>query len=240
MIPCKNCVFALYNGKTQDGCYLGMLERYKEAGINVIEAYDEDNEFYVIDGACIRKLSKEVAGDITLEQAKKIVDSHLLIKWQAIILTDSPETLDKMLDKLYQQEIHPDHVTVVASNSVPPTKLAKQFRKYPVKSWRVQTMEDTKLTRENAIDLVIDHYKIPYYVVLTPESELEPEFSTVLNDVINNKLISFGVIEYPEKKIDIYSTYIHIAIGGNSLGTTFKEKLKERKWDHKIYQLKRL
>jgi hypothetical protein len=240
MIPCKDCIFATYNGKTQDGCYLGMIERYNKAGIEVVEAYDDEKEFYVIKGACIRKVNKEVAGNITLEQAKKILDIQLTIQWQAIILADNTETSARLLESLFRQKIQPSHVTVIISKEIPATKIAKQFRQYPFKSWRVQTMEDKDLTRENAIDLVIDQYKIPFYVVLTPESEIEENFSTILNDVINNKLISFGIIEYPEKNIDIYSTYIHIAIGGNSLGTTFKEKLKLNKWDHKIYQLKQL
>ena len=48
---CKNCVFAVYDHKTQIGCQLGRVEKYIERD-EVIEAFDDDAEFYVIQGIC--------------------------------------------------------------------------------------------------------------------------------------------------------------------------------------------
>lgn len=47
--PCLDCVFAVYEDKTQTGCAMDMLEKYREKeDIEVIEAYNEDKEFYII------------------------------------------------------------------------------------------------------------------------------------------------------------------------------------------------
>lgn len=48
---CKNCIFAVYDGKTQSECKAGRIEIYKEKDL-VIEAYDNDKEFFVIKGFC--------------------------------------------------------------------------------------------------------------------------------------------------------------------------------------------
>ena len=48
---CKSCLFGTYNGKTQIGCKFHRIDKYPE---NVIEAYDEDREFYVLKGMMCR------------------------------------------------------------------------------------------------------------------------------------------------------------------------------------------
>ena len=46
--PCKDCTFAIYEGKTQNGCHLNLLEKYKNKNLEILEAYDEQKEFYII------------------------------------------------------------------------------------------------------------------------------------------------------------------------------------------------
>ena len=48
---CKDCKFAIYEGKTQTGCEAGRAEIYMEKGM-ALEAYDKDKEFYVINTLC--------------------------------------------------------------------------------------------------------------------------------------------------------------------------------------------
>jgi hypothetical protein len=50
--PCKNCCFAVYDGITQTGCELNKIDTYHVCSVNIIEAYDHEKEFYVIDGQC--------------------------------------------------------------------------------------------------------------------------------------------------------------------------------------------
>ena len=48
---CKNCLFAVYDENTQVGCQLGRLKKWQDQ-FKVIDAYDDDKEFYVIKGIC--------------------------------------------------------------------------------------------------------------------------------------------------------------------------------------------
>jgi len=66
---CKDCKFAIYEGKTQTGCEAGRAEIYMEKGM-AFEAYDKDKEFYVINTLCSYKIEKKY--DLSIEQIKKI------------------------------------------------------------------------------------------------------------------------------------------------------------------------
>ena len=48
---CKNCLFAVYDENTQIGCQMGRLEKWRDQ-FKVIDAYDDDKEFYVIKAIC--------------------------------------------------------------------------------------------------------------------------------------------------------------------------------------------
>lgn len=52
---CQNCVFSIQEGKTQVGCKWDRLEQ-----TSYIEAYNDDGEFYVIDGICNLRREEEV------------------------------------------------------------------------------------------------------------------------------------------------------------------------------------
>jgi hypothetical protein len=48
---CKNCIFALYEDQTQTGCYASRIYKYQKLD-KVVEAYDNDKEFYVVKSFC--------------------------------------------------------------------------------------------------------------------------------------------------------------------------------------------
>lgn len=57
---CKDCVFAIYDGDTQVECFAGRLEKFKKNDV-VIDAYDDEKEFYVIRRLCnLNRTEKQV------------------------------------------------------------------------------------------------------------------------------------------------------------------------------------
>jgi len=47
---CKNCTFAVYNELTQTGCSADRIDKFDKS--DIIEAYDNEKEFYVINKFC--------------------------------------------------------------------------------------------------------------------------------------------------------------------------------------------
>ena len=64
---CKECVFAKFEEGTQTSCLTGRLDKFLELD-NVVEAYDNDKEFYVITRVC--------GGFRTQEWSDRLLDSH--------------------------------------------------------------------------------------------------------------------------------------------------------------------
>lgn len=68
---CKECVFAKYEDKTQIGCVADRIIKFQNLN-NVIEAYDDDKEFYVINGFCNYYRTKQWnIGVADVKRAKK-------------------------------------------------------------------------------------------------------------------------------------------------------------------------
>jgi hypothetical protein len=69
---CKDCLFAIYNDKTQVSCATNRIVAF---GNDVVEAYDDDKEFYVINRFCnyYRKTTWN-DGEIDFEKLKKETD----------------------------------------------------------------------------------------------------------------------------------------------------------------------
>ena len=68
--PCKQCVFAKYENITQTDCFLNYIDKYKTNEVEILEAYDEEKEFYIINGKkCIGYRENKWFANIGMENA---------------------------------------------------------------------------------------------------------------------------------------------------------------------------
>lgn len=82
---CKDCCFATYpeDSVTQDDCKLGKLSEYRKNNVPIEDVYDNDREFYLIDGQCNFK-RKEKWADYLLQHNRNL---HEQIKIETNIKT---------------------------------------------------------------------------------------------------------------------------------------------------------
>jgi len=235
---CQDCLFAEYTEKTQSGCKANLIEKYVTDGL-AVEAYNEEGEFYIIPGvACLGKMPKAFAekAGIKAEDALEFVKNKMQIQWQAIIILND-EDIKPCLDALSKQSIKPENVSVIlAYNSThKPGNLAKWLKQRSFKTWRVMETENPELSRGNLVDLVLDKYVNPFYMVLEPTRVLEDDFMERLNKKVNEELVSFGILKMKGLEFTAYG--IHKYFNGNSFGKTLEEKLIEEKCQNKIVNL---
>lgn len=89
---CKDCLFAIYNGNTQIGCEANRIEKFKN---HVIEAYDDEKEFYVLNRLCnLYRFKSWNNGEKDLEKAR----SESSVVFDIIIDCDNID--DSMRDDL--------------------------------------------------------------------------------------------------------------------------------------------
>lgn len=238
---CQDCVFAEYLGHSQIGCKVRLLHKYLVKGI-AQEAWNRDikdkQEFYILpDVACIGKIPVDfLPKEVTVDEAAEFVKNKLKLVWQAIIIVKD-ESIEATLISLAKQSIPPANVTVILTHdsTLSSGKIANMLKRLSFKSWRVMETENPELSRGNLIDLVLDKYTNPFYMVLEPTKTLEDTFLTDLNRVINEEFTGFGILKL--EGIEFVATGVHKFFNGNSFGSTLEEKLIEAKCQDKIITL---
>lgn len=115
--PCKNCCFATYEGKTQTGCSLNRLEVLKANNVEILEAYDEDKEFFVVKGNCNygrpqKWLDKVVTAG--LNPADRVTsECNFDMNWFIYVNNSNIDEAHKKLEQINKWKIYPDRVIMV-------------------------------------------------------------------------------------------------------------------------------
>lgn len=200
---CKLCIFAEYEGFTQVGCKKGRIKKYKDSASTVIEAYDEDKEFYVIkDRTCMFRRTQVWLDRLGEDPHESTIDVHLRLESQPsvhiiILLKDKTlEDLEKTVRSLSGLEILPVKITVVVSpkNRINPSDIKEIFDKDSIVPWRIQGLV-FDLSDKKAIHMTQKTCKSQYYGVIDAGSEVDSDVLNVINDVVIDHLLQFAMIE---------------------------------------------
>lgn len=160
--PCKDCVFAIYDGITQNGCHLSYIDKYRNKGAEILEVYDDEKEFYVIndkkclgyrDNAWIKK--NNLAYSSIEEKLTKFQNANFL---QYFIMVDLKNfTLDDLNNfgtQLKSCKVLPEKIIFVRyqdDNQKFTYDAIKQFFSSAGLNckWRIQTMVDGSLSHDS-------------------------------------------------------------------------------------------
>ena len=232
---CKDCVFSEKEDKTQTGCLLNRIEKFKEQETYVVEAEDlEENEFYVIEAWCnaYREEGWAVGSDDIREKVKKEYE----LKIGYIVIVDEETAIDhennikKTLDSINAQSIPAyyvriinkspdDHVNVVTST----TKIIgeQEF------DYKITSMFEKGATDDEAIDEVFTKIKNGFYIIVRSGHELKSNLTNDLNHAINENLLKVGYVDgYDGINGRVVQATIHKYLNGCVI-KPLKEKLIE-------------
>ena len=106
---CADCLFAVYDGKTQTGCLHGRVEKF---GDSAIEATDNDRNFFVIKRACslFRPLSWN-EGDADIKKARE----QITLRFSILVNCDTitPELEERTLSSIESIDYDKDKIQIV-------------------------------------------------------------------------------------------------------------------------------
>lgn len=120
--PCKECVFAIYDDKTQTGCHLEFIDKYQKSDVvDVLEAYDENKNFYVISGKKCSGYREQKYFDAremsnaSIEEKILHVNDKIKLKYLAVIdcMSRTPEDLKTVLSQISSAKIKPEMIMLV-------------------------------------------------------------------------------------------------------------------------------
>ncbi len=98
---CKDCIFAIYEDKPQTVCFAQRIVVFKKR-LEVVEAYDDEKEFYVIKRLC--NLNRSEKTQETLEQELKLAQQRIAV------------SIDLFIDCSNVQEENIDNIVKLIEN----------------------------------------------------------------------------------------------------------------------------
>lgn len=109
--PCKLCVFAEYEDNTQIGCQIGYLSTYQKNNIEILEVYDDEKNFYVINNKkCLGYRDRSWLDKHQDQDLSSVVKAENELKYICLIEITTNSTLDKIKQYIYSiinQDIKP-------------------------------------------------------------------------------------------------------------------------------------
>ncbi|MAF25661.1 hypothetical protein CL634_08845 [bacterium] len=200
---CKDCVFSEKKDKTQIGCSLNRIEKFKEGGVYVVEAEDlEENEFYVIESWCnaYREEGWTEGADDIFAKVKK--EYELKIGYIIIVdeetASDYENGLQRTLDSINAQSIPAHYIRIINKSPDDHIKVITASTRIIGEQefdYKITSMLEKDAADGEAIDEVFNKVKNGFYIVARSGHELRPSLTANLNYAINENLFRVGYVE---------------------------------------------
>lgn len=229
--PCKDCVFAKYENNTQINCELDYISKYKNKNIEVLEAYDDNKEFYIINGKkCIGYRENKWFDNFDLKDASiedKIKKFHELNSLDYLLIIDlkniNLEQLEDILVQVSGLQILPKKLIMIryADNAGFPYEILKNLLdKYVTKyKWRIQTILDQLLEYHNVLKNIVSLNSNRFIVSITQSNKDIHNIVKYTNKIVHHDLDQFNIIANQNKSCIVFSRglYAFEAFNGRDL-----------------------
>jgi hypothetical protein len=159
---CKNCAFAQYDNNTQTGCAINYIEKYKNKQCEILEAYDNDKEFYIINNKkCLGYRENKWFTQFNLDNSsldKKIQKFLELNSIQYLMMVDlkyfSEADFEQLGKIIHECTIQPAKIVFVRYQNAATKFIYNDIKAlldtYNLKcQWRIQTMVDDTLSHKD-------------------------------------------------------------------------------------------
>lgn len=187
---CKECVFAIYNDKTQVSCE---FDRIKKFGTKVVEAYDDDKEFYVIDTLCCYYRDKN-KGHTLADKDKVIAESSL--SFDLIINCNelSEQSRNDVVDFLRNYNYYANKTKILLVHEYDKKDNVKNHVEYIAR--RCDSNVNISICAD--INLFLNEYIMKTrnlcHILVNDASRISPDITLRVNNFVNDSLGRFLVI----------------------------------------------
>lgn len=214
---CKNCVFANYENNTQQDCLLNYIQQYRNKNISILEAYDEEKEFYIInDKKCLGYRENKWFSQYGLEHSsidEKINKFNELNHIQYLLVVDlknfSSSDLTLLRNQILECQIKPQKIIIIryrnSNDDFQYDNIKILFNEINCK-WRIQTMVDDTLAHEDILHNIINLNKGFRFIVdiKNPNNNLISIINKS-NQIVYKDLDQIDAVSNVDKSIVLFS-----------------------------------
>jgi hypothetical protein len=216
--PCKDCVFSIYEDITQTDCHLKYIDKYRDKNIEILEAYDNEKEFYVINGKkCIGYRESKWFKQFGLENSPiqdKVNKFTELNHLSYMIVIDlkyfTLKHFNHLIEEVKKISISPEKIIFIRYQD------NKDFTYDIIKNlldkiklgckWRIQTMVDNSLDNKDILHNCINLNKQHRFIlsINKPANNIYKIIDKA-NYIVYEDLDQFNVISNKDKTALIFS-----------------------------------
>lgn len=185
---CKNCDFAIYVDNQQVACEFGIIKTYKD---NLIEAYDEDLEFFILNNVeCLYKRTSTDDKEIKKQSVINIM--QFANRFQVIVYCEKTDeqALRDTINSLLNSSLPPKYITfMVEYGAFYPSEFFVEIFKNTGIEWRVENQLEVSKGFRYLVDhmLVAPKYKKTWYCLFTQGFKVDPNYFTKVSNVIDKE-----------------------------------------------------
>lgn len=217
---CKNCVFAIYDNNTQNGCHLDYINKYRSVGSEILEVYDEFKEFYVInDKKCLgyrenNWFNQFDLGDADLDsKIKKFKELNHISYCVGIDLRNinSIDDLELIIGEINKSSMTPKKIVIfrfpkhakIFTYDIIRNALAKSLKST---KWRIQSMFDQEEPEESIVyNFAITNKEYRFLMYINNYSNTIPNIINKANSLVYDQLQAFNAVSDKDKKAYLFS-----------------------------------
>jgi hypothetical protein len=246
---CRDCIFAEFtdDAVTQVGCKLGRLDKYRDNG--KATAIEDDNglEYYEISTFC--NTCRNPEWDDKFSDPVERVLKEVELKVDAVILDDSnhanwQDEIMTSVKSLLAQELRPCRIVIVCYRKNDKfLNMRAEMEKAGIKYDIVNVLDYAK-SPYALLNQGVKKCRNQYYTVVESGDELPVDYFSKLNNILNNELGKFSMIEPQEQLTGLtVQRQLHQMVQ-NLTGATelnivdaIKALAKEQNLEHMVRQL---
>jgi len=191
---CKKCVFATYEGKTQTGCQLGLIEKFRENGKEVVEAYDEEREFFVINNTFCPYQRNETWKNKKGDDLIGAVRDEVRLRATWFIYVDN-QTIEDIVTTLrhgvLSQTYRPELIVIVLNSPIRPSEIRDRLGRdfiYEGIPYRVTQIADRSVTQGISLDIAVQSVPESWLIFTNAGGNLPSNFLESLDKAINREM----------------------------------------------------
>ena len=259
---CVDCIFAKYDGKIQTGCSFNRVEKFKSSGCEIVDAENEDKQFFVIGRFCnaYRKPAwKELVENTLLTESGKApvcpskysheelmqkARDEMSLRCGVMVLMNPESTMSEAEETIHaifkQKNNKPEYIVVVNNSKESHSEVISRMHHvvqdrcvfYAVK------IRGGVATTEQALDYGFHNIKNSYFICFeagyTPPENFIDFLDYKLNEEMQQLLLSMPT----EGSVNGFFTQsaIYKFLYGNNT-TIFFDKLKQILSDENLLNL---
>lgn len=219
---CKDCFFAVYDKTIQTSCHLGMLQKFQEANIEILEVYDNDKEFYVINRKkCVGHRKAEYFSNRKIENKKleekiEYVQNFLKLYYAMVINIKNftAVQLQDLAQKISELDIPPQELFLIRYRE-DKDKYSYKFmetivKKTKCKKWKIKTILDDESDFLNVLHHTMCENK-NHKFILSIDKDYTNMNSIVnyANNIVYNKFSTFQILSNEAKDSLLFNTTVY-------------------------------